>query len=61
VSDAIANGTADVLCREIAERVDRAGEVEVVTEQYDSVRWYQGDKTPLNRTVHATCVAQGHE
>ena len=55
VSDAIATGSADVLCQEIAGRVDGAGEIEVVTEQYDSVRWYEGDKLPLARVVHATC------
>jgi len=59
VSNAIAAGTAQVLCAEIAARVDDSGEIQVVTEQYDSVRWYEGDKTPLMRVVHASCEATG--
>ena len=59
VSNAIAGGTADVLCAEIAARVDPPGEIQVVTEQFDSVLWYEGDKTPLMRVVHASCAATG--
>lgn len=59
VSNAIAGGTAHVLCAEIAARVDPPGEIQVVTEQFDSVRWYEGDKTPLMRVVHASCAATG--
>ena len=59
VSNAIAGGTADVLCAEIAARVDPPGEIQVVTEQFDSVRWYEGDKEPLMRVVHASCTVTG--
>ena len=59
VSNAIAAGTADQLCADIARRVHRAGEIQVVSEQFDSVRWYRGDRTPLRRQVHATCPAGG--
>jgi hypothetical protein len=60
VSDAIAAGHADRLCAEIARRVSTAGPreataVEVVTEQYDSIGWFAGDRTPLARVVHAHC------
>jgi len=69
VSNAIASGTAAVLCAEIAGRVGTvenaaggsggasAAEIRVVTERFDSVRWYEGDKEPLERVVHATCPA----
>ncbi|MCU1343827.1 MAG: hypothetical protein JWL70_93 [Acidimicrobiia bacterium] len=61
VSDAIANGHADRLCAEIAQRVLSAGPreataVEVVTEQYDAVQWFAGQRTPLQRQVHAQCA-----
>jgi hypothetical protein len=60
VGNAIAAGTADLLCADIAGRVDApGGTVEVVTETFDAVRWYQGDRDPLQRTVHATCPVDG--
>jgi hypothetical protein len=59
VKRAIAAGTAATLCTEIAERVGGRGEIEVVTERFDSVRWYEGDKEPLSRTVHARCPSGG--
>jgi len=60
VSDAIGAGTADRLCAEIAQRVSSSGPreanaVEVVTERYDSVKWFAGDRTVLGRVVHAHC------
>ena len=59
VSRAIADGTSETLCEEIAQRTGAdSGEVQVVTEQYDSVRWYEGDHTPLQRIVHASCPAK---
>ncbi|NDB05953.1 MAG: hypothetical protein EBX95_09460, partial [Acidimicrobiia bacterium] len=55
VSIAIEGGTADELCREILDRVDGADRVEVITERFDALRWYEGDREPLQRTVHASC------
>ena len=58
VSDAIASGSSPQLCAEIAARADRdglSGEVQIVTERFDSIDWYQGDREPLERTVHASC------
>jgi hypothetical protein len=60
VSTAIYEGKAGQLCAEIAWRVSRAGPsaataVEVITERYDAVRWFAGDRTPLGRAVHARC------
>lgn len=59
VSQAIAQGSAAALCADIADRVGGSGEVQVVTERYDSVRWYEGDREPLSRVVHASCAAGG--
>ncbi len=63
VTDAIRSGTADLLCTDIARRVverqaaptDQVVAVEVVTERFDAVRWYDGDRSPLERRVHARC------
>ena len=57
VSKAIRIGDADGLCREIAERARDDGlmRIEVVTETYDTVRWFEGDETPIARRVHARC------
>jgi hypothetical protein len=62
VSSAIAHGSAGVLCAQVAERVagdELAGAgavaLEVVTEHYDAVRWFDGDHRPVGRDVHARC------
>lgn len=60
VSNAVNTRTADLLCADIAGRVAASGpaaaeRVEVVTERYDAVRWFEGDRTPLERQVHASC------
>jgi hypothetical protein len=57
VSKAVRNGTADGLCSEIAARTrdDDVVRIEVVTETYDTVRWFDGEESPLDRTVHAAC------
>lgn len=57
VSKAIRRGDADALCLEIARRVDTTGVIEVVTERFDAVAWYEGEREPLDRVVHATCEA----
>ena len=63
VGGAIAAGTTDALCREIAGRVASVGPpsavaVEVVTERFDALDWYDGDREPLQRDVHATCPVE---
>lgn len=57
VSHAIGTGTATELCAEIVARYksEIAGTVEVITETFDAVNWYHGDKSPLQRTIHASC------
>lgn len=59
VRQAVRRGEADALCSEIAERVPRAGLVQVVTLAFDAVGWYEGDREPLRRDVHAECEAGG--
>ena len=57
VTTAIVGGQAADLCAVIAGRVGDAGAVavEVVTERHDAVRWFDGDRTPVDRVVHARC------
>ena len=57
VSQAIGTGTATELCAEIVARYkpEIAGTVEVITEIFDAVNWYHGDKSPLQRTIYASC------
>ena len=61
VGASIAKGDTADLCREIAERTvkSRATNViaiEVVTEVHDVVAWFEGDKEPSQRIVHARCA-----
>jgi hypothetical protein len=68
VSRAIEDNRVDALCRDIAARVARAdpswladlagsgmGTIEVVTETHDALRYFDGDRTPLQRNVRAAC------
>jgi hypothetical protein len=60
VRDAIASGRAAALCTDIAGRVGRNGPpeavaVEIVTETYDAPAWFDGDRQPVARQVHARC------
>jgi len=57
---AVADGTADIACGEIALRVASMGprgaqRIEILTERFDAVDWFQGDRTPLERVVHQRC------
>ena len=61
---AVAEGSSAVLCGEIAARVavmgpDEAQYIEIVTERYDAVEWFQGGRTPLERVVHHRCDVPG--
>ena len=55
VAQAIRGGEADELCVEVADRVDEAGSVEIVSVRYDAPGWFAGDREPVARTVHAMC------
>jgi hypothetical protein len=61
VSRAISRDETERLCTEIAASVGRDGPsgaaaVEVVTERFDSVRWFEGDHAPVSRSIHARCA-----
>jgi len=57
IRQAIEDDAADVLCDEIAERISgRAIVVEVVTERYDTIAWFDGRTEPIDRRVHASCL-----
>lgn len=61
---AVAEGTTAVLCDEIALRVARSGlaaaeRIEIVTERFDAVDWFQGRRSPLERVVHHRCDLPG--
>lgn len=56
VGRAIRSGAAEELCREIIARAPtKAVAVEIVTETYDVVAYFDGDEEPIRRTVHARC------
>jgi hypothetical protein len=64
VDASIAKGDTDALCGEIAERTaaQRTSDVvaiEVVTEVHDVVSWFDGQKEPSQRIVHARCGLDG--
>jgi hypothetical protein len=57
---AVADGSAAVLCDEIAVRVATMGpreaeRIEILTERYDAIDWFQGRRTPRERVVHHRC------
>jgi hypothetical protein len=60
VVHAIRDGDATSLCAEVAVRAaGRArGVLQVVTETYDTMTWFDGERTPRGRTVHATCPVE---
>jgi hypothetical protein len=49
--------TADVLCDEVAGGLDEVGTVQIVSVLYDSVEWFRGNHDPVERDVHAECLA----
>jgi hypothetical protein len=56
---AIAQGpeSTRTMCERIAERASRPGDlaIEIVTDRYDAIRYFEGHKEPLRSTVHASC------
>ncbi|MDA2957704.1 MAG: hypothetical protein O3B66_05690 [Actinomycetota bacterium] len=62
VYDAIRRDGGEVLCADIAVRlsdVETGSEVEIVTERYDAIDWYEGRKSPISRVVHTSCRVSG--
>lgn len=59
IRQAIERGEAEQLCDEIAERSGERGEVQVLSVAYDAPGWFQGDRQPVERRVHAACPAGG--
>jgi hypothetical protein len=59
VSTAIARGSAalDLLCQDIADRVDGPGEIQIVTERHDAVDLLRDDAPAISITVRARCPA----
>lgn len=60
VRRAIAGGrSASIrLCRDVAARVDRPGEIQVVTEVHDTVELLRDGTEPRSTVVHARCSAE---
>lgn len=56
ITQAIGTGTAGEFCAELAATLATPGRVEVVTARYDAIAWFEGDREPLSRDVHAACV-----
>ncbi|MGD9797964.1 MAG: hypothetical protein AB7H43_11505 [Acidimicrobiia bacterium] len=60
VLHAVGDGRAATaaLCRDVAGRIDVPGveAVEVRTEVYDVVSWYEGDRAPIDVDVHHRCA-----
>jgi hypothetical protein len=59
---AIRRGDAEALCAEVARRAaggeHRESTLEVVTESYDTIAWFDGARAPVARTVHARCEVE---
>lgn len=60
IRQAIDSDAPGELCDEIAAGLPDIGTVEVVTGVFDAVAWFEGDTTPIERTVHASCRSE-HE
>lgn len=57
ISRAISRGEAEALCREVLSNVDEAVLIEVVTETFDVIAYFDEDEEPLQRVVHARCTS----
>ncbi len=55
LSRAISRGEAGDLCREVLSNVPAAAVVEIVTETYDVIAYFDESEAPLQRVVHARC------
>ena len=45
------------LCERIAKRTGKPGDttVQIVTDHYNAIRYFEGDEQPIRSTVHASC------
>ena len=62
VYEAIRRDGGEVLCADIASRLPAtfAGDdVEIVSETYDAIDWYEGRRSPISRVVHTSCRVPG--
>lgn len=52
-----------VLCDDIARRIqdprNEGATIEIVTEKYDAIAWYEGRRSPISRVVHSSCRVPG--
>jgi hypothetical protein len=56
VAQAIGSGSSEELCREVLDKAGtRVVAVEIVTETFDVIAYFDGDEDPVQRTVHARC------
>jgi hypothetical protein len=56
IGQAISAGSTEALCSEVLAKAPHAVvAVEIVTETYDVVGYFDGDEAPIRRTVHARC------
>ena len=56
IAQAIRSGATGELCSEVLERVpSTVVAVEIVTETYDVIDYFDGNEDPISRTVHARC------
>ena len=56
VAREVAAGTGERFCREVLGRApDDVAVIEIVTETYDVVAYFDGDTRPQERDVHARC------
>jgi hypothetical protein len=54
---AIRSGGAAVLCRQVAARLGRTARLEVATDWFHVLRYFDGETAPVRRKVHATCAS----
>ncbi len=63
VRDAIVRDGGAVLCDDIAQRVVDSvvdgSSIQIVTERFDAIEWYQGRRDPISRVVHTSCTVPG--
>lgn len=55
ISRAISRGEAAELCEEVLSNVPAAAVVEIVTETFDVIAYFDESEEPLQRIVHARC------
>lgn len=65
VYESIGRDGGVVLCDDIARRfsepTSRGATIEIVTERYDAIAWYEGRRSPISRVVHSSCRVPGDD